>query len=73
MKNEALRLFLAVSALILTALLTNPATSLGQPEANQTLVKQETQPAEKKVQRKVASEKSKKPKATRTFAFFFRR
>lgn len=73
MKNEALRLFLAVTALILTALLTNPATSLGQPETAQTVVSQETPLVEKKVQRKVASEKSKKPRATRSFAFFFRR
>ena len=46
MKNEALRLFLAITALILTAMLTNPAGVLSTPELEaQTVVAAPTQVA----------------------------
>lgn len=68
MKNEALRLFLAITALIITALLTNPAPHLTTEEpVKMAAVKTPT--------KGVATQKSdRKPsKASRSFAFFFRR
>ena len=76
MKNEALRLFLAMMALILTALLANPMSDkdLGA-EREQTKITQATKAPQKipqkNVSRKIATER--KSHATRSFAFFYRR
>ncbi len=69
MKNEALRLFLAVTALVLTALLTNPLSdSKGESDISQ------MEPTTKEsATRKIASDKPKKSKSSRTYAFFYRR
>jgi hypothetical protein len=55
MKNEALRIFLAVAALILTAMLTNPLTSLNSAEPIQRQMTQRTLATE---DRKVAGGQS---------------
>ena len=90
MKNEALRLLLAVTALILTAMLTNTSGSLGTQELDKQTVAEAHDEATKKAatqERKTAQAKdehkneSKKKtsliktvhKATRSFAFFYRR
>jgi hypothetical protein len=72
MKNEALRLLLAMTALILTALLTNPLSHSRDGEG--TTIAHEIQHNES-IRRNVAAEKAtkKKPRASRTFAFFFKR
>lgn len=74
MKNEALRIFLAVTALILTALLTNPVGSFANEEMNKKVASEAVGKTEKDANttRKVAGIKV-IHKATRSFAFFFKR
>ncbi len=94
MKNEALRLFLAVAALIITAMITNTSGSLGELPAAQRAIagqsselnlSQTTEASQNKehsnsVDKKTNNKKLKKTaavktvhKASRSFAFFFRR
>jgi hypothetical protein len=67
-KNEALRLFLAITALLLTGLLTNPLGSIALNETLQPEIAVTQKPASPK---KKAQEN--RSKASRTFAFYFRR
>lgn len=68
MKNEVLRIFLAVMALVLTALLTQPMINSTEIQTNDVIQsKIETHPEQKN--KKI----TKKSKSTRQFAFFWRR